>query len=176
MTDITVAEPEAPTEVGEARDFDAFVTRRGGKLWRAAWLLTGDAHRAEDLVQTALTRTYTRYAALGDDEAYEAYVRTTLYRTYVSWWRRRWNGEVPTQQLPDTGGSTQPDTLRVDLTRALAELTKMQRAVVVLRYFDDRPVAEVAEMLGISEGSVKTHSSRGCAALRGSLHLTEEAS
>ena len=74
----------APVQTG----FDSFVTSRGGRLWRAAWYLTGDRHKAEDLVQTALTKAYGRYGALGDDEQFEAYVRTTMYRTYVKWWRR----------------------------------------------------------------------------------------
>ncbi|MFT3888726.1 MAG: SigE family RNA polymerase sigma factor [Arachnia sp.] len=170
--------PSATLSLEEERDFDRFVTARGGRLWRAAWLLTGDAHKAEDLVQTALAKSFSRYPALGDDESFEAYVRTVIYRTYVSWWRRRWNGEVPTaEQLePGADGSGQlAGARRVDLARALAGLPRMQRAVLVLRFFEDRSVAETAALLGISEGSVKTHSSRGCAALRGSVHLAEEA-
>ncbi len=168
----------ATLSLEEERDFDRFVTVRGGRLWRAAWLLTGDAHKAEDLVQTALAKSFARYPALGDDESFEAYVRTVIYRTYVSWWRRRWNGEVPTgdDRIEPGGGAGQTGGAdRVDLARALAELPKMQRAVLVLRFFEDRSVAETAAMLGIAEGTVKTHTSRGCAALRGSTHLSEEA-
>ncbi|HMR47900.1 MAG TPA: SigE family RNA polymerase sigma factor [Arachnia sp.] len=156
--------------------FDRFVAQRSGRLWRAAWLLTGDRHKAEDLVQTALAKTYGRYEMMADDEAYEAYLRVTLYRTYVSWWRRRWNAELPTADLPEQPAGTAPSTISLDVTRALAELPRMQRAVLVLRFFEDRSVADVADALGIAEGSVKTHTSRGCARLRGSLHLTEEAS
>lgn len=175
MTDTAVfAIDQGLVEVGEARDFDAFVVQRSGRLWRAAWLLTGDRQRAEDLVQTALTKCYSKYAALSDDDAFEAYLRTTMYRTYVSWWRRRWNGEQPAEQLPEGSLDAAFETTQVDLARALGELPKMQRAVLVLRFFDDRSVADVAQLLGISEGTVKTHSSRGCAALRGSLHLAEE--
>lgn len=158
----------------QARDFDRFVTSRAARLWRAAWFLTGDTHKAEDLVQTALANAYGRYEALGDDESFEAYVRTTMYRSYIKWWRRRWNGEVPTLDVPEGATDRSLTPARVDLARALAELPKMQRAVVVLRFYEDRSVAEVAELLGISEGSVKTHSSRGCANLRRSTHLTEE--
>ena len=165
----------ATLSLEEERDFDRFVTVRGGRLWRAAWLLTGDRHKAEDLVQTALARSYPRYVSLGDDESFEAYVRTAIYRTYVSWWRRRWNGEVPTETPVEPGGGLrQADGAeRVDLVRALAELPKMQRAVLVLRFFEDRSVAETAALLGIAEGTVKTHTSRGCATLRGSNHVRE---
>lgn len=154
--------------------FNHFVTSRGGKLWRAAWYLTGDRHKAEDLVQTALAKAYGRYASLNDDEQFEAYLRTTMYRTYLQWWRRRWNGELPSGEVPDQAGASSPSSARLDLARALAELPKMQRAVLVLRFYEDRSVADVAALLGISEGSVKTHSSRGRAALRRSTHLTEE--
>lgn len=151
--------------------FEAFVERRGQALWRAAWLLTGDAHKAEDLVQTALTKTYTRYT---DDEAtFESYVRTTIYRTFVSAWRRRWNGEVPTETLPEDGVDDSLDVRRVDVLRALGTLPKMQRAVLVLRYFEDRPIAEVAELLGLAQGTVKAYSHHALEALRGSVHLEE---
>lgn len=167
----------ATLSLEEERDFDRFVTARGGRLWRAAWLLTGDRHKAEDLVQTALAKSFARYPALGDDESFEAYVRTVIYRTYVSWWRRCWNGEVPTDAPGESvgGSGATGGADRVDLARALAQLPKMQRAVLVLRFFEDRSVAETAALLGIAEGTVKTHTSRGCATLRGSTHLAEEA-
>lgn len=171
MTDTIAAES---TEVAQQRDFDGFVTARGGVLYRAAWFLTGDAHTAEDLVQTALAKSFGSYPSVADDEAFEAYVRTTMYRTYVSWWRRRWNGEVPTGSVPEQPAAEAGGGARVDLARALQTLPKRQRAVLVLRYFEDRSVAETAALLGISEGSVKTHASRGCATLRSSSHLSQE--
>ena len=152
--------------------FDRFVAEKGPSLWRSAWYLTGDAHKAEDLVQTALSRVYTRYDAVPTDEQFEAYVRTTMYRVHCSWWRRRWNDERPTEHLPE--GSGEAATSDIDLRRALAALPKTQRAVLVLRFFEDRSVDEVARILGISPGTVKTHTSRGCAALRGSQHLSKE--
>lgn len=152
--------------------FEDFVERRGQALWRAAWLLTGDAHKAEDLVQTALTKTYTRYT--DDDPTFESYVRTTIYRTFVSSWRRRWNGEVPTESLPEPGNDDEAlDVRRVDVLRALGTLPRMQRAVLVLRYFEDRPITEVAELLGLAQGTVKAYSHRALEALRGSVHLEE---
>ncbi|HMR48780.1 MAG TPA: SigE family RNA polymerase sigma factor [Arachnia sp.] len=154
--------------------FDNFVRQRGRALWRAAYLLTGDSHKAGDLVQTVLAKTYSHYR--GDDGAFEAYVRTALYRTYVSWWRRRWNGELPSEALPEFPEAEHGSrSERLDLLRALAELPKAQRAVLVLRYFEDCTVAEVAERLGMSEGTVKSHSFRAREALRRSSHLKEEA-
>ena len=172
MTD-TAAQAE-PTNLDTARDFDRFVRTRSGRLYRAAWFLTGDRHKAEDLVQAALAKAYPHYPRVGDDEEFEAYLRTTMYRTYIQWWRRRWNGEVPTEAMPEASAAGTPTSMRVDVARALSELPKMQRAVVVLRYYEDRSVDETAALLGISEGSVKTHASRGCANLRRSTHLSEE--
>lgn len=101
--------------------FEAFVRRRGRDLWRSAWLLTGDGGRAEDLVQTALAKTYPRYD--GNDRSFEAYVRTTIYRTFVSWWRRRWTGEVPSEHAADVGTAGEVDGgLRIDVLRALEQL------------------------------------------------------
>ncbi len=155
--------------------FDRFVADRGRALWRAAWLLTGDAHHAEDLVQSALAKCYGRYDAVGDDDGFEAYVRVAIYRTYVSWWRRMsWRGESPTDQLPESPSAGGSSTLRLDMLRALESLPRMQRAVLVLQYFEDRSVAEIATLLGITPGSVKTHSHRGRAALRGSVHLQDQ--
>ena len=154
--------------------FDNFVRQRGRALWRAAYLLTGDSHKAEDLVQTVLAKTYPHYR--GNDAAFEGYVRTALYRTYVSWWRRRWNGETPSETLPESPGREQVSCAeRLDLLRALADLPKVQRAVLVLRYFEDCTVAEVAERLSMSEGTVKSHSFRAREALRNSVHVKEEA-
>ncbi len=155
--------------------FDEFVEDRGGALWWAAWLLTGDTHHAEDLVQTALTKTYGRYGSFENDRHFESYVRTTIYRTFVSWWRRRaWRSEVPTETQSETAPTTDVDpALRQDLLRALATLPRMQRAVLVLRYFEGLPVKEVAEMLGIPVGTVTSHSSRGLKAMRLSSHLAD---
>ncbi|GAA1913509.1 sigma-70 family RNA polymerase sigma factor [Nocardioides hwasunensis] len=103
--------------------------------------------------------------------SFEAYVRPTLFTTYAGWRGRRWHGEVPTGDLPETGRTDEvPDP---DLLRALSELSPRQRAVVVLRYFEDLTEAETAEALGCSLGSVKTHHSRALAALCTSPLLTE---
>ena len=160
----------------ETTSFDDFVAARGDALWRSAWLLTGDAQLAEDLVQTALAKSYGRWDRIGDAGGFEAYVRRALFTTYVSWWRRRWNGERPTADLPDTAAAT-PDLdleLRRDLLTALAELPRGQRAVVVLRYFEDRTERDTAEVLGCSVGTVKSQAARAMATLRSSSALRQE--
>ncbi|VEP40009.1 MULTISPECIES: SigE family RNA polymerase sigma factor [Tessaracoccus] len=155
-----------------AGGFDRYVAARGGELWAAAWLLTGDAQHAEDLVQTALSKTYWRYDTFVNDRHFEAYVRTTMYRTFVSWWRRlQWRSEVPSDSPPDTPSPLEDPAPGADLRRALATLPRLQRTVLVLRYFEDRPTREVAELLDIPEGTVTSHVSRGLAALRRSPHL-----
>lgn len=168
-----VAEVTAMSGYQASTGFDAFVTTRAKVLWRAAWLLTGDHQRAEDLVQTALAKAYPHFARLGDDEAFEAYLRTTMYHTYLAWWRRRWTGEVPS---PIEAGTTcGPDlALRHDVLRALADLPRQQRAVVVLTYFEDLSHPRAAEMLGISVGTVKSTLSRALARLRVSPRLEGE--
>ncbi len=157
-----------------ALGFERFVAERGRHLWRAAWLLVADDHHAEDLVQIALTKTYSRYASLGDDRKFEAYVRTTIYRTFVSLWRlKSWKIETPRSEVPHGSPPESTAELRVDVLRALSTLPRMQRAVLVLRFFEDRSTAEVAETLGIAEGTVKGYVHRGCATLRTSSFLTE---
>lgn len=154
--------------------FEAFVSTRGDDLWRSAWLLTGDRHKAEDLVQTALTKTFPKYR--GSDLEFEVYVRTTMYRTYCSWWRRKWRGEVPTEVLPDVAEERGQSEVSIDLARALAALPTNQRAVLVLRYYEDRSTVEAAELLGLAEGTVKAYASRALETLRKSRHLREETS
>lgn len=128
-------------------------------------------------MQTALVKTYARYEAIGNDHQFEAYVRTTIYRTYVSWWRRlTWRTERRNTQLDglDQADERPVDHLRIDVQRALDTLPRMQRAVLAMRFFDDLSVVEVAERLRISEGTVKKYTSRACASLRTSIHLVDE--
>lgn len=164
-------------DTGQAGSFDDFVAARGDALWRSAWLLTGDGHLAEDLVQTALAKSYRAWERIGDPAGFEAYVRRTLYTTYVSWWRRRWNGERPTAQLPEAPDAAPDLALRRDLVAALATLPRGQRAVIVLRYFEDRSERETADALGCSVGTVKSQCARALTALRSSatLRLEEDA-
>lgn len=161
-------------EQRSSTSFDGFVAARGDALWRSAWLLTGDAHLAEDLVQTALAKSYRRWERIGDVGGFEAYVRRTLYTTYVSWWRRRWNGERATADLPERPVVALDLELRRDLLTALATLPRGQRAVLTLRYFEDLSERETAEVLGCSVGTVKSQAARAITALRSSSTLRNE--
>ena len=155
------------------RDDDAFaefVRDRSPELLRSAWLLTGDWHAAHDLVQTALEKSWPRWGRRIEHP--EAYVRRVMLTTYLSWRRRKWSGEVPTAALPDGSTAVDPD-LRMALLAVLGRLTSRQRAVIVLRYFDDLPEAETAGLLGCSVGTVKSHASRGLQELRAMPGLAE---
>jgi RNA polymerase sigma-70 factor (sigma-E family) len=153
----------------DADEFRDFVVGQSTALLRTAWMLTGDRGLAEDLLQTALAKTWPRWARVAEGGAPAAYVRTVMVRTYAAWWARRWRGELPTAVPPETG-SVVDDTAAVDdrdvLVRALSQLPPRQRAVVVLRYYQDLPEAEVAAVLRCSVGTVKTQASRGLARLR----------
>ncbi|KAA1421210.1 SigE family RNA polymerase sigma factor [Nocardioides humilatus] len=153
--------------------FDGFVAARGDALWRSAWLLTTDHQLAEDLVQTALAKSFRAYDRIGPG-GFEPYVRRVMFTTYISWWRRKWRGERPTEVLPETG-VTGPDTdARNDLVAALSGLPNGQRAVVVLRYFEDLTEQQTADVLGIKVGTVKSQCSRALTTLRSSPHLRRE--
>jgi RNA polymerase sigma-70 factor (sigma-E family) len=147
--------------------FEEFVAARGQALQRFGYGLTGDWALAEDLLQTALVKAYPRWSRLRDDDP-DAYVRRIMVNTWMTWRRRRWRGELPTSQLPEIAG---PDAYReVDcrhaMRTALAGLPQRQRAVVVLRYHEDLPERQVAELLGISVGTVKSQAAKALEALR----------
>lgn len=154
----------------EAEDFRDFVRSRSPALIRTAYLLTGDQHLAEDLLQNVLIRVARRWAtiAVGGHDAVEAYVRKGVYREYLSWRRIRRNAEVPADQLPEVGRADQSDriALRLTLRRALLRLPRRQRAVIALRFFEDLSEADTAELLGCSVGTVKSQSSRALRRLR----------
>ena len=149
------------------REFEAFVRSRGHALIRSAYLLTGDQHLAEDLVQSALARTYRVWRRHGIVDGPEAYTRKVMYHLQVSWWRRRRVRENLAATLPDLASATDPDVeTRLALRAALLLLPDRQRAVIVLRYFDDLTEAATAEALGLTLGAVKTHARRGLQRLR----------
>jgi RNA polymerase sigma-70 factor (sigma-E family) len=134
--------------------FREFVTARRAALTRSAYLLTRDHQLAEDLVQTALFKAAKAWDRIEGDP--EPYVRRILYTESVSWWRRRRVKEAlgDAVDLPSRPG---PDVdLQVSLARALAELTARQRAVLVLRYYEDLTEAATAQSLGIGVGTVKS--------------------
>lgn len=155
-------------------DFESFVAARSAALWRSAYLLTGDPHRAEDLLQTALVKAWRRWDRIERREAVESYVRAALVSTYTDWWRRKWNGEVPTGELPETAAPAASPEVRRDVLAALALLPRGQRAVVVLRFFDDLTEAKTAAALGISVGTVKSQTARALATLRTSPLFSTE--
>jgi RNA polymerase sigma-70 factor (sigma-E family) len=148
--------------------FREFVAMRSTALLRLAVLLTGgDRHAAEDLLQIALMKAYGRWARI---EQPEAYVRQVLYRQQVNRWRlRRHRAETTVPVLPEPGTDADAGSdseLRIALWAALGRLTKRQRAVVVLRYFEDLPEADVARLLGCSVGTVRSTTHRSLARLR----------
>lgn len=148
-------------------DFDAWVAVRSTALLRTAYLLTRDHGLAEDLLQTALTKAWFAWRRIDGDP--EPYVRRILVNTYATWWRRRWNGEHATEELPEpspTRDETDASDAGHDLWDALGRLPRRQRAVVVLRYYEDLSEAETARLLGCSVGNVKSQASRALAKLR----------
>jgi RNA polymerase sigma-70 factor (sigma-E family) len=155
--------------VREPDGFREYVVARSPALTRAAWLLTGDRTAAEDLVQNALVRMWSRWTRIERDGSVDAYARRVLVTTYINGWRRRWRGEVPTEVLPDGPAAADAHAatdLRLSVRRALAELPPKQRAVVVLRYFEDLTEAQTADALGCSIGTVKSQTARALARLR----------
>lgn len=155
----------APAADEVEADFTDWVVSRQHRMLRTAYLLTGDVHRAEDLLQEALIKVAMRWPKLRDGNP-DAFVRTVLYRDNVSWWRRR--RESPVAEPTDSAARHDADaTERGMLVReALAVLTAKQRAVLVLRYFDDLTERETAEILGISIGTVKSQTFAALSRLR----------
>jgi len=141
-------------ESNARESFTAWARARQGSLLRTATLLAGDPHRAEDLVQEALTKVALRWPALRDGSP-EAYARRILVRDNISWWRRR-RREVLTDHLVDRAAPGSDPDRGLLLDRALAALTSRQRATVVLRYYEDLSERETAETLGVSVGTVKS--------------------
>lgn len=149
-------------------DFADFVHHAWPRLYRTAHLLLGDHGLAEDLTQTALAKTYAAWGRIEDPAAAHAYARTTMVNTATSWFRRRgWRNEVPREDAAlDRAASTPDPSDRPAVLAALAALPPRQRAVVVLRYYDDLSVADAAAALGCSTGTVKSQTSVALARLR----------
>ncbi|WP_121252062.1 SigE family RNA polymerase sigma factor [Nocardioides ferulae] len=148
-------------------EFTDFVHASWPSLYRTAYLLLGDHAAAEDLVQTALAKTYAAWSKVRSVEAAPAFARTTLVNTANSWFRRRsWGRERPTDPIPERGAPAPDPSDRPAVVAALATLPPRQRAVVVLRYYEDLSVAQVARILGCAEGTVKSQTSDALAKLR----------
>jgi RNA polymerase sigma-70 factor (ECF subfamily) len=150
------------------REFRDFVAERSVALQRTAYLLTGDWALAEDLVQTALLKTYLVWRRTGGIEAVEAYARKVMLNTATSWWRRRWRGERPSAELVEGAGpdDTEQWLERDAVWQLIRTLPAGQRAVLVLRYYEDLTEGETARLLGVSVGTVKRQAWRALGALR----------
>ena len=154
----------------ESDSFANFVVTRGPALTRTAFLMTGDWHSAEDLVQATLIRMFGVWRRLERREEAEPYARRTLTRLYLDQRRLRRSTERVTAELPEPEhDSSSSADAALDLLGALAKLPARQRAVVILRYWEDLEVATVSDILNLPIGTVKSLSSRGLAALRADL-------
>ena len=148
--------------------FDEFIDLQLPRLLIFAGALTGDRHLGEDLVQDVLFKTHRRWSVIGEVDRPDLYVRRMLVNEFVSW-RRKWARIIPRAELEDDARSPDPAvavTERDALTRRLQRLPPKQRAVIVLRYFQALDDDRIAEMLGCSAGTVRSHASRALAALR----------
>jgi RNA polymerase sigma-70 factor (sigma-E family) len=156
--------------------FEGFVAAKGPALLRVALMLCGDPHRAEDLVQSTLARLYRRWSRVEASTEPEAYVRAAVVNEFLSWRRRRSSAEVPisdvARRADEAGGGADPaggHAARDAAWRLLATLPRRQRAVLVLRYYEDLPDAEIAAVLGCSASTVRSTASRALATLRAAL-------
>ena len=146
------------------------------RLFRSALLLCGDWQLAEDLVQTTLAKLFVAWKKASRADNPEAYARGVLTKTFLSHQRVRRNSELPTDQVAERLAEGPDSALRLDLLAALRDLDKVDRAVVVLRYWEDRTVSETAHHLSMSEAAVKTRASRAMGKLRVALTASKEAS
>ncbi|MEV6405811.1 MULTISPECIES: SigE family RNA polymerase sigma factor [Streptomyces] len=150
-------------------EFTAYVQERRASLYATAYHLTGDRFEAEDLLQSALFSTYRAWERISDKAAVGGYLRRTMTNLHISAWRRRKLNEYPTEELPETAGDTDAmrgTELRTVLWQALTRLPELQRTMLVLRYYEGRTDPEIADILGISVGTVKSSIWRSLRRLR----------
>lgn len=154
----------------QASAFREYVAARQGALFRSAVLLTGHREDAEDLLQAALSKLATKWHTVQRDGSPDAYVRTIMYHQWISWWRRRRHGREyaleTAGEVAAPGDLAGDAALRLALARVLSLLTPKQRAVVVLRFYEDLPESEVARLLGVSVGTVRSQVHRTLIRLR----------
>lgn len=146
--------------------FRAFAWSYRATLRRTAYLLCGDWHQADDLAQTALVKLYVAWKRVRNDSSPEAYVRRILTRCFLDERRRPWRRESPVEVLPDRPGTVSASEDLLDVRSALEQLPPRQRATIVLRFWTDASVNETAEILGCSEGTVKSQTARAIGTLR----------
>ena len=156
-------------------DFDGWVAARGPALLRLAYTLTGNRADAEDVVQEALARALPRWGRISRVDDVEAYLRRMVVNAHTSWWRRFRRRESPVEQVRDQvvapPAGLLPDQ-RAGLWAACQALPEAQRTAVVLRYYEQLEYAEIAELTGVREGSVRSRVSRGLSVLRATLPET----
>lgn len=157
----------------ESPDFTEFVASCSPRLYRQAWLLTTSTHAAEDLVQQALTKAYASWRRVSRADDPVAYVHRIVIREFLTERRRRRSTELPVERTPDRAVQDPDPALRADLVAALRQLSPLDRAVVVLRHWEDNDVAATAALLGLSQAAVKNRSMRALAKLRHLLEPTE---
>ncbi|GAB3399343.1 SigE family RNA polymerase sigma factor [Flindersiella endophytica] len=151
-------------------EFTAFAAARQQALGRMAFLLTGEHHAAEDLVQIALAKAYLAWDRIRAKDATEAYVRRIIVNEYTSWWRRTWRRrEQVTDELPERPACDDDYGERDEIWQAIRRLSPKQRAVIVLRYYEDLTEVETANVLDVTVGTVKSQTSRAFTRLRADL-------
>ena len=150
-------------------EFSEFAHGAAGRLCRTAFLLCGNWHTAQDLTQMTLAKVFVSWRRINRRDGVDAYAHRTLVNTYLALMRKRSYAEMPVGRIPEQASSADSADLRIVLLQALAGLGPRARAVVILRYWEDHSVDQVAEMLGCSAGSVRTTSSRAKEKLRAAL-------
>jgi RNA polymerase sigma-70 factor (sigma-E family) len=156
-------------------EFDGFVRGHAPRLIRSAWLLVGEWPAAEDLVQTALERTWPKWAKLADDGQRLAYVHRVITTSYLRTRRRKWVGEIPTEDVPQPTVPDDSDAAEThaELLGAIRKLPPRQRAVIALRYLADLTEAQTAAAMRCSLGTVKRYTSRALETLRADARLAD---
>lgn len=147
-------------------EFGEFAAAQAGQLFRIAYLLCGEWHEAQDLVQIALTKLFVAWGRASRAENVSSYARSVLVNSYLSSRRLRRHGELPVAEVFEAGVSDEDSDLRLTLLAALRTLPPRSRAVVVLRYLEDLSIESVASYLGITPAAVKSLNTRGIAQLR----------
>ncbi|HET8987079.1 MAG TPA: SigE family RNA polymerase sigma factor [Humibacillus sp.] len=153
-------------------DFTAYVRARQASFARFAYLLTGDPHSAQDLVQSALAKVYGKWDHIAAVDHPDAYVRKVMVNEHTTWWRRQWRHRERTDseliRVLEPPAAAEP-THDGDLWGHVRNLAPQQRAAVVLRYYEDLSEAQTAEILGCTVGTVKSHTSRAIRSLRATM-------
>jgi RNA polymerase sigma-70 factor (sigma-E family) len=156
------------------QQFLEFASAQAGQLFRIAYLMCGDWHEAQDLVQTALAKLFVAWGRASRADNVASYARTVLVNSYLSHRRLRRSGETPVAEIAEPRARDDDADLRMTLVAALLRLPARSRAVVVLRYLEDHSIESVAQHLGVSPAAVKSLNARGIAQLRDYLGADQQ--